>query len=162
MRRDGISRSPSASTFCTMRSIAASTYSVGTGRLCSARWKPTRTRSVSKSARLPLVFTTCGRRSSTVSYVVKRFWHAVQRRRRRIESPASETRESITCVSSLPQKGHFIVGGQVPGNWDSNGNLNLSLIGARPRIHYLGGTRYPLPDLCYLYTGNLRVSDATP
>jgi hypothetical protein len=40
---------------------------------------------------------------------VKRFWQAEQRRRRRIESPASDTRESITCVSALAQNGHFIV-----------------------------------------------------
>jgi hypothetical protein len=29
-------------------------------------------------------------------------------RRRLIESPASDTRESMTCVSSLPQNGHFM------------------------------------------------------
>jgi hypothetical protein len=40
--------------------------------------------------------------------VVKRFWQPEQRRRRRIESPGSVTRESITWVSVLPQKGHFI------------------------------------------------------
>jgi hypothetical protein len=39
---------------------------------------------------------------------VNRLWHPAQRRRRRIESPGSDTRESMTCVSSLPQKGHFI------------------------------------------------------
>jgi len=39
---------------------------------------------------------------------VKRFWHAMQRRRRRIESPASDTRESMTCVSTLLQNGHFM------------------------------------------------------
>jgi len=40
--------------------------------------------------------------------VVNRFWQAMQRRRRRIESPASDTRESITCVSALLQNGHFM------------------------------------------------------
>ena len=40
--RDGISRSPSDSTRAITRSTAWSTNSVGTGRLCSARWKPLR------------------------------------------------------------------------------------------------------------------------
>jgi hypothetical protein len=32
----------------------------------------------------------------------------VQRRRRRIDPPGSDTRESMTWVSVLPQNGHFI------------------------------------------------------
>jgi len=47
--------------------------------------------------------------------VVKRFSQAAQRRRRRIASPASLTRESITWVSREPQKGHFMVGGRDSG-----------------------------------------------
>jgi hypothetical protein len=39
---------------------------------------------------------------------VKRFSHAEHLRRRRIESPASSTRESMTCVSGLLQKGQRI------------------------------------------------------
>src|SRR5438270_3629203 len=93
-----------------MRSTAASTSSVGTGRLCSARVKPLRILLVSKSARVPSVLTTCGRRNSAFSYVVKRFWQCGQRRRRRMLSPASDTRESMTCVSVLPQNGHFMRG----------------------------------------------------
>jgi len=38
----------------------------------------------------------CGSRMSAVSKVVKRFSQAAQRRRRRMVSPASFTRESIT------------------------------------------------------------------
>jgi hypothetical protein len=57
---------------------------------------------------VPFVLTTCGSRSSTVSYVVNRFVQLTQRRRRRMEAPGSETRESITCVSVWPQNGHFM------------------------------------------------------
>src|SRR6185295_18829867 len=60
------------------------------------------------SSRLPFCFTTCGRRSSAVSYVVNRFPQSVHRRRRRMQSPSSPTLESTTCVSDEPQKGHFI------------------------------------------------------
>src|SRR5574340_117118 len=91
-----------------MRSTAASTSSVETGRLCSARRKPSRSLVSEKSSRVPLVLTICGGRSSAVSQVVKRLSHCAQRRRRRIASPASLTRESMTWVSREPQKGHFM------------------------------------------------------
>ena len=92
-----------------MRSIAASTYSVGTGRLCRARMKPVSSLLRLNSERLPSCFTTCGNLNSTVSYVVKRFSQLRQRRRRRTLLPSSLTRESTTLVSSALQNGHFIV-----------------------------------------------------
>jgi hypothetical protein len=52
--------------------------------------------------------------------VVKRFSQAEHLRRRLIESPASRTRESITWVSALLQKGHFIVGHQGSGIRNQN------------------------------------------
>ena len=60
-------RIPNVRQLAEMRLIAASTNSVGTGRLCSARWKPTRIFATSKSAREPSFLTTCGILSSTVS-----------------------------------------------------------------------------------------------
>src|SRR5258706_763992 len=109
-RRESTSRSPSDSNFCLTRSIASSTRSADTGRLCSARLKPTRSLSSSNSSRYPFDFTICGRRNSACSYVVKRLSHERQRRRRRMLSPSSLTRESTTCVSACLQKGHFIRG----------------------------------------------------
>src|SRR5882672_7111223 len=49
-----------------------------------------------------------GIESSTRSYVVKRFPHASHWRRRRTLSPSSDSRESMTAVSSALQYGHFI------------------------------------------------------
>src|SRR6476620_9224364 len=70
--------------------------------------KPVRSFSRSNSVRVPSCFTTCGMRSSTVSYVVNRLLQLVHRLRRRMLSPSSLTRESMTCVSRDLQNGHFI------------------------------------------------------
>jgi hypothetical protein len=47
--------------------------------------------------------------------VVKRLLQAAHRRRRRMLSPSSLTRESMTCVSSNLQKGHFMT--PANGEW---------------------------------------------
>src|SRR3954469_9602517 len=107
-RRESTSRSPSDSNFCLTRSMASSSRSADTGRLCNARLKPTRNFASSNSSRKPFDFTICGRRNSACSYVAKRLSHDRQRRRRRILSPSSLTRESTTCVSGCLQKGHFM------------------------------------------------------
>src|SRR5674476_647558 len=65
--REPISRSPRAWSFCVTLSIAASTSSAETGRLCSARLKLVRNFSSSNSLRIPFCLTTCGMRNSTIS-----------------------------------------------------------------------------------------------
>src|SRR5712691_2513454 len=55
-----------------------------------------------------------GIESSTRKYVVKRFPHASHWRRRRTLSPSSDSRESMTAVSSALQYGHFM--GVLAGN----------------------------------------------
>src|ERR1700693_1777922 len=88
---------------------AASTASAETGRLRNASIKLARNLDASKSLRLPFFLTITGIVNSIRSYVVKRLSQLVQRRRRRITSPSSETRVSSTVVSSCWQKGHFMM-----------------------------------------------------
>src|SRR5689334_24610559 len=69
---------------------------------------PTRSLRSSNGSRRPSLLTIAGNLISTVSNVLKRSPHFSHSRRRRIVEPSSETRESITRVSSCWQKGQCI------------------------------------------------------
>src|SRR5690606_26948931 len=83
--------------------IAASTCSSDTGRFCSARSKPARSLRASKASGRPSLLMIAGSLSSMVSRVENRSPQAAHSRRLRIVAPSSETRESMTRVSSCWQ-----------------------------------------------------------
>ena len=102
------SRSPLAANCSSTRRTDASTISAGTGRLRRANKKLARSRFSSNSNRAPFFFTTYGNDSSTRSTVLNRRLQARHRLRRRISIPSSETRVSVTWVSSEAQAGQRI------------------------------------------------------
>src|SRR5690606_33065647 len=108
MKREVTSFWPLCSSLSQMRSMADSVCSVLTGRLRSASFRLACNLAISKSVRVPLRFTPAGMSTSARSKVVKRLSHAGQRLRRRMTSPSSCTRVSITWVSGRLQKGHFM------------------------------------------------------
>src|SRR5690554_8068226 len=79
-----------------------------TGRFSNARNKPFLNLSSLNGSRVPSDLITRGITNSAVSNVVKRSLHSVHSRRRRTDAPSLTSRESITLVSSVPQKGQCI------------------------------------------------------
>jgi hypothetical protein len=79
------------------------------GRFQQARSRPPLILSREKGTREPSFFTTLMAVSSIRSYVVYRRLHERHSRRRRIEKPSWQARESITRSLSMRQKGHFMV-----------------------------------------------------
>src|SRR5690242_19851862 len=108
MRSLGISVSPELSSWRTIELMTRSTRSGSTGRLRSETWIERASLSRSKGSRWPFFLTTVSSRSCTRSKVVKRAALLGQCRRRRMAARSSVGRESLTCVSSLPQNGQRI------------------------------------------------------
>src|ERR1017187_2802049 len=88
-------------------SMKRSMRTIATGLLLQARRTPRSTFSRSNGSRTPSFFTTIGSTSSTRSRLVKRRPQPSHSRRRRITSPAADTRESMTLLSSWEQNGHL-------------------------------------------------------
>src|SRR5581483_8027986 len=110
----GISVSPELSSCRTIELITRSTRSGSTGRLRSAMWIERASLSRSKGSRWLFFLITVSSRNCTRSKVVKRAAQLGQSRRRRIAAWSSVGRESLTCVSSVPQNGHRIVSLPLP------------------------------------------------
>src|SRR5450432_2097239 len=91
-----------------MRLTACSIASALTGRFSSALIMPCASLRSSKGSRLPSLLITRGISSSAVSKVVKRSPQLRHSRRRRICPPSAASRESVTLVSTWPQKGQCI------------------------------------------------------
>ena len=75
---------------------------------CSARCMPARSLCSSNGSRLSSLLITSGITSSAVSKVVKRSPQERHSRRRRICRPSAASRESLTLVSTWPQKGQYM------------------------------------------------------
>src|SRR4051812_24682696 len=78
-------------------------WSSSTGRPWHARRTPATTLERLNGSLTPLRLTTASTASSTV---VNRRWHWGHERRRRVVAPSSASRESVTRLSGLWQKGH--------------------------------------------------------
>src|ERR1700722_7558967 len=91
-----------------MRLTACSIASAPTGRFSSALIMPCESLRSSNGSRLPSLLMTRGISSSAVSKVVKRSPQLRHSRRRRICPPSAASRESVTLVSTWPQKGQCI------------------------------------------------------
>src|SRR6478735_6562274 len=121
---DEISLSPWLSSSRTIFETVCSMRSGSTGRLRSAICTERINLSRSNGTRRLLRLMTVNSRSCTRSNVVKRKLQVRQTRRRRITAESSVGRESLTCVSRLPQLGqrmarpltsHLVMPGFMPG-----------------------------------------------
>src|ERR1700728_4511973 len=108
MVSDETSLSPWLSSSRTIFDTIWSMRSGSTGRLRSAICTERNSLSRSNGTRRPLRLMTINSRSCTRSKVVKRKLQDRQMRRRRMTDESSVGRESLTCVSRLPQLGQRI------------------------------------------------------
>src|SRR5450755_982137 len=106
--RAGTSRSPSTRSLWQTRPTACSIASELTGLFSSALVIPLESLCSSNGSRVPSLLITRGISSSAVSKVVKRSPQLRHSRRRRICPPSAASRESVTLVSTWPQKGQCI------------------------------------------------------